>query len=174
MQKTIGNVFVFLQFSCLRPALAALASKSFISSSMVIKFSRIFHTAFKFRCIFMRRETKFSKICFPPSLGSIILSTAAKEFLFKGFFLGPVPVRLPPLKTPLDLQKVVVEPNVSPTFSLLGPSWFEYASKLLFYLNVFPARAASTFLQIMFNKNPTFRIECASECPLAASGPQSR
>ena len=122
----------------------------------------------------MRHETKFLKICFPPSLGSIILSTAAKEFLFKGFFLGPVPVRLPPLKTPLDLQKVMVKRTVSSTFSLFGPSWFEYASKLLFYLNVFPARAGSTFLQIMFNKNPIFWIECASECPLAASGPQSR
>ena len=173
-KKTIANLVLFSHFSCLRLALAALADNSFISSSMVIIFSRFFHTVFKFCCIFMRRETKFLKICFPPSLGSIILPAAPKEFLFKGFFLGPVPVRLPPLKTPLDLQKVVVKPNVSSTFSLFGPSWFEYASKLLFYLNVLPARAGSTFLQIMFNKNPTFRIECASECPLAASGPQSR
>ena len=72
----------------------------------------------------------------PALVGDIILSAAAKEFLFKGFFLGPVPVRLPPLKTPLDLQKVVVKPNVSSTFSLFGPSWFEYASKLLIYLNI--------------------------------------
>ena len=36
----------------------------------------------------------------------------------------------------------------SSTFSLFGPSWFEYASKLLIYLNVLPARAGSTFLQI--------------------------
>ena len=34
------------------------------------------------------------------------------------------------------------------TFSLFGPSCFEYASKLLIYLNVLPARAGSTFLQI--------------------------
>ena len=115
---------------------------------MVIVISRFFHTAFKFCCIFMRRETKFLKICFPPSLGSIILPAGPKEFLFKGFFLGPVPVRLPPLKTPLDLQKIVVKPNVFSTFSFFGPSWFEYASKLLIYLNVPPARAGSTFLQI--------------------------
>ena len=66
----------------------------------------------------MRHDTKFLKICFPPSLGGIILSAAAKEFLFKGLFLGPVPVRLPPLKTPLDLQKVVVKPNVFSTLAL--------------------------------------------------------
>ena len=144
----MANFVLFSHFSCLRLALAALADKSFISSSMVIVFSRFFHTVFKFCCISMRHDTKFLKICFPPSLGSIILSAAAKEFLFKGFFLGPVPVRLPPLKTPLDLQKVVVKPNVSSTFSLFGPSWFEYASKLLIYLNVLPARAGSTFLQI--------------------------
>ena len=90
--------------------------KSFISSSMGIIFSRFFHTAFKFCCISMRHETKFLKICFPPSLGSIILPTAPKEFLFKGFFLGPVPVRLPPLKTPLDLQKVMVKPVVFQNF----------------------------------------------------------
>ena len=148
LQKTIANCALFLQFSSLRLALAALADKSFISSSMVIIFSRFFHTAFKFCCISMRHETKFLKICFPPSLGSIILSTAAKEFLFKGFFLGPVPVRLPPLKTPLDLQKVVVKPNVFSTLALFSPSWFEHAPKLLIYLNVLPARAGSTFLQI--------------------------
>ena len=148
LQKTIANLVLFLQFSCLRLALAALADNSFISSSMVIIFSRFFHTAFKFCCIFMRRETKFLKICFPPSLGSIILPAGPKEFLFKGFFLGPVPVRLPPLKTPLDLQTIVVKGNVASTFSLFGPSWFEYASKLLIYLNVLPARAGSTFLQI--------------------------
>ena len=34
------------------------------------------------------------------------------------------------------------------TFSFFGPSWFEYASKLLIYLNILPARAGSTFLQI--------------------------
>ena len=158
----------------MRLALAALADNSFISSSMVIIFSRFFHTVFKFCCILIRHETKFLKICFPPSLGSIILPAAPKEFLFKGFFLGPVPVRLPPLQTPLNFQKVMVKPNVFSTFSLFGPSWFEYASKLLIYLNILPARAGSTFLQIMFNKNPIFRIECASECPLAASGPQSR
>ena len=147
-KKTIANHVLFSHFSCLRLAIAALADKSFISSSMVIIFSRFFHTAFKFCCISMRHETKFLKICFPPSLGSIILPAAPKEFLFKGFFLGPVPVRLPPLKTPLDLQKVVVKPNVFSTFSLFGPSWFEYASKLLIYLNILPARAGSTFLQI--------------------------
>ena len=147
-KKTIANLILFSHFSCLRLALAALADNSFISSSMVIIFSRFFHTVFKFCCIFMRRETKFLKICFPPSLGSIILPAAPKEFLFKGFFLGPVPVRLPPLKTPLDLQKVVVKPNVFSTFSVFGPSWFEYASKLLIYLNILPARAGSTFLQI--------------------------
>ena len=48
----------------------------------------------------------------PALVGDIILPAAPKEFLFKGFFLGPVPVRLPPLKTPLDLQKIVVKPNV--------------------------------------------------------------
>ena len=115
---------------------------------MVIVFSRFFHTVFKFCCISMRHDTKFLKICFPPSLGSIILSAAAKEFLFKGFFLGPVPVRLPPLKTPLDLQKVVVKPNVFSTLALFSPSWFEHAPKLLIYVNVLPARAGSTFLQI--------------------------
>ena len=144
----MGNTIQFLQCSCLRLALAALADNSFISSSMVIIFSRFFHTVFKFCCVSMRHDTKSLKICFPPSLGSIILSAAAKEFLFKGFFLGPVPVRLPPIKTPLDLQKVVVKPNVFSTFSLFGPSWFEYASKLLVYLNVLPAQAGSTFLQI--------------------------
>ena len=34
------------------------------------------------------------------------------------------------------------------TFSLFGPFWFESAPKLLIYLNVLPARAGSTFLQI--------------------------
>ena len=148
MPKAVVNCASFLQFSSLRLALAALADKSFISSSMVIIFSRFFHTVFKFCCIFMRRETKFLKIWFPPSLGSIILPAAPKEFLFKGFCLGPVPVRLPLVKTPLDLQKVVVKPLVFSTFSLFGPSWFEYASKLLIYLNIPPARAGSTFLQI--------------------------
>ena len=148
LQKTIAHCVLFLQFSCLRLALAALADKSFISSSMVIIFSRSFHTAFKFCCVSMRHDTKYLKICFPPTLGSIILSTAAKEFLFKGFFLGPVPVRLPPLKTPLDLQKVVVKPNVFSTLALFSPSWFELAPKLLIYVNVLPARAGSTFLQI--------------------------
>ena len=147
-KKTIANLVLFSHFSCLRLASAALADKSFISSSMVIVFSRFFHTVFKFCCISMRHDTKFLKICFPPSLGSIILSAAAKEFLFKGFFLGPVPVRLPPLKTPLDLQKVVVKPNVFSTLALFSPSWFEYAPKLFIYLNVLPARAGSTFLQI--------------------------
>ena len=147
-KKTIGNTTKFLQFSCLRLALAALADNSFISSSIVIIFSRFFHTVFKFCCIFMRRETKFLKICFPPSLGSIILPAGPKEFLFKGFFLGPVPVRLPPLQTPLDLQKVVMKPNVFSTLALFGPSCFEYASKLLIYLVILPARAGSTFLQI--------------------------
>ena len=144
----MANLILFSHFFCLRLASAALADKSFISSSMVIVFSRSFHTVFKFWCISMRHDTKFLKICFPPSLGNIILSTAAKEFLFKGFFLGPVPVRLPPLKTPLDFQKVMVKPNVFSTFSFFGPSWFEYASKLLIYLNILPARAGSTFLQI--------------------------
>ena len=111
-KKTIANLLLFSHFSCLRLAMAALADNSFISSSMVIIFSRFFHTAFKFCCISMRHDTKFLKICFPPSLGSIILPAAPKEFLFKGFLLRPVPVRLPPLKTPLDFQKVMVKPNV--------------------------------------------------------------
>ena len=121
LQKTIVKCILFLQFSCLRLALAALADKSFISSSMVIIFSRFFHTAFKFCCIPIRHETKFLKIWFPPSLGSIMLSAAAKEFLFKGFFLGPDPVRLPLLKTPLDLQKVMVKPGVFQHFHFSDP-----------------------------------------------------
>ena len=96
----------------------------------------------------MRHEAKFLKICFPPSLGNIISPAASKEFLFKGFFLGPVPLRLPPLKTPLDLQKVVVKPNVFSTLATFSHSWFEHAPKLLIYVNVLPARAGSTFLQI--------------------------
>ena len=147
-RKTIANCTLFSHFSCLRLALAALAGNSFISSSMVIIFSRFLHTVFKFCCISMWCETKFLKICFPPSLGSIILPDTPKEFLFKGFFLGPVPVRLPPLKTPLDLQKVVVKPNVFSTLALFSPSWFEHAPKLLIYVHVLPARAGSTFLQI--------------------------
>ena len=115
---------------------------------MAIIFSRFFLTAFKFCCISMRHDTKFLKICFPPSLGSIILSTAAKEFLFKGFFLGPAPLCLPPLKTPLALSKNYRKTCRFSTFSLFGSSRFEYASKLLIYLNVLPARAGSTFLQI--------------------------
>ena len=147
-KKAIANHVLFSHFSCLRFALAALADNSFISSSMVIIFSRFFHTVFKFCCIFMRRETKFLKICFPPSLGNIILPDGPKEFLFKGFFFAPVPVRLPPLKTPLDLQKLVVKPNVFSTWAPFSHSWFEHAPKLLIYVNVLPARAGSTFLQI--------------------------
>ena len=45
-------------------------------------FSRFFYTILKFWCIFMRNDAKFLKIWFPPSLGSIILPTAPKEFLF--------------------------------------------------------------------------------------------
>ena len=101
-----------------------------------------------FYYISMRYQANFLNICFPPSLGSIILSAAAKEFLFKGFFLGLVPVRLPPLKTPLDLQKVVVKPNVFSQWAPFSHSWFEHAPKLFIYLNVLPARAGSTFLQI--------------------------
>ena len=36
----------------------------------------------------MRHQTNFLKICFPPSLGSIILPTATKQFLFKILFFG--------------------------------------------------------------------------------------
>ena len=120
-EKTIGNCTLFLQFSYLRLALAALANKSFISSSMVVIFSRFFHTAFKFCCISMRHETKFLKICFPPSLGSIILPTAPKEFLFKSFFLGPAALCLPPLKAPLLSQKIVVKPVVFQHFHYSAP-----------------------------------------------------
>ena len=173
----MGNTIQFLQFSCLRLASAALADKSFISSSMVIIFSRCFHTVFKFCCIFMRRETKFLKICFPPSLGSIILSTAPKEFLFKGFFLGPVPVRLPPLKTPLDLQKVGVKPNVFSTFSFFWTLLVRVCIKIADLSICTPRSNRKHILAnrctIMFNKNPTFRVGCASERRLAASGPQS-
>ena len=174
LQKTIANLKLFSHFSCLRLALAALADNSFVSSSMAIIFSRFFHTAFKFCCISMRHETKFLKICFPPSLGSIILSTAAKEFLFKGFFLGPVPVRLPPLKTPHDLQKVMVKPIVSQLRTLLVRVCIKIA-----YLSKYTPRSSRKHILanrcfIVFNKNPTFRLECASELLLAASGPQSR
>ena len=43
LQKTIANCALFLQFSSLRLALAALADKSIISSSMVIVFSRSYY-----------------------------------------------------------------------------------------------------------------------------------
>ena len=36
----------------------------------------------------MRYQTNFLKICFPLSLGSIILPTATKQFLFKILFFG--------------------------------------------------------------------------------------
>ena len=46
-------------------------------------------------------------------------------------------------------------------FSLFGPSCFEYASKLLIYLNVLPARAGSTFLQIGAQS-------CSTKCNFSA------
>ena len=49
---------------------------------------------------------------------------------------------------PFKSLKNIGKPYRFSTFSLFGPSWFEYASKLLIYLNVLPARAGSTFLQI--------------------------
>ena len=135
----MANCALFLQFSSLRLALAALADKSFISSSNVIIFSRFFHTAFKFCCISMRHDTKFLKICFPPSLGSIILPTAPKEFLFKSFFFGTCPTSLATTKSPLKSLKNSGKTNRFKTNSPFGPSCFEYASKLLIYLNVPPA-----------------------------------
>ena len=121
LQKTIQNCALFLQFSFLGLALAALADKSFISSSMVIIFSRFVHTAFRFCCISIRHKANVLKICFPPSLGTIILPTAPKEFLFKSFFLGPAPLCLPPLKAPLLSQKIVVKPNVFQHFHFSAP-----------------------------------------------------
>ena len=50
--------------------------------------------------------------------------------------------------TPFALSKNNVKTCRFSTSSHFGPSWFEYASKLLIYLNVLPARAGSTFLQI--------------------------
>ena len=120
-KKQYETLYYFYNFLVCDLLLAALADKSFISSLTVNIFSRFFHTAFKVCCISMRHETKFLKIWFPPSLGNIILPAASKEFLFKAFFLGPVPVRLPPLKTPFDLQKVLVKPVVFQYFHFSDP-----------------------------------------------------
>ena len=58
------------------------------------------------------------------------------------------PTLLATTKSPLALSKNNGKTSSFSTFSLFGPSCFEYASKLLIYLNVLPARAGSTFLQI--------------------------
>ena len=177
LQKAIANCALFLQFSSLRLALAALADKSFISSSMVILFSRFFHTAFKFCCISMRHDTNFLKICFRPSLESISLPTAPKEFLFKSFFLGPAPLCLPPLKAPLLSQTNVVKLIV---FNILTfrALLVRICIKIAYLSKCTPRSSRKHILAnrctILFNKNPIFRVGCTSECLLAASGPQSR
>ena len=58
------------------------------------------------------------------------------------------PIALQRAYDPFDPLKVMVKPNVFSTLALFSPSCFEYAPKLLIYLNVLPARAGSTFLQI--------------------------
>ena len=148
LQKTSEKCVLCLQFSFLGLALAALADKSFISSSTVIIFSRFFHTAFRFCCISIRHRANFLKICFPPSLGTIILPTAPKEFRLKTFCFWTCPTPFVATKCSLPLSKKHIKTNENSTISLFGPPWFEYALKLHIYKKVLPARAGSTFLQI--------------------------
>ena len=120
MQKTIGNCTLFLQFSSLRLALAALADKSFISSSMVIIFSRFFHTAFKFCCISMRHETKFLKML-PALAGEHYFDNRPKGISHQKLLFGTCSTLLATTKSPLALSKKHTKTNGFLTFSLFGP-----------------------------------------------------
>ena len=84
----------------------------------------------------------------PALAGEHYFANRPKGISLQKLLFGTCPTLRATTKSPLALSKNSGEARRFSTFSLFGPSWFEYASKLLIYLNVLPARAGSTFLQI--------------------------
>ena len=84
----------------------------------------------------------------PALAGDSYFANRPKGISLQKLLFGTCPTTFATTKSPLALSKNNGKTRRFSTFSLFGPSCFEYASKLLIYLNVLPARAGSTFLQI--------------------------
>ena len=84
----------------------------------------------------------------PAFAGEHYFANRPKGISLQNLLFGTCPTLLATTRSPLKAYKNNNKTCRFSTFSLFGPSWFEYASKLLIYLNVLPARAGSTFLQI--------------------------
>ena len=72
----------------------------------------------------MRHQANFLKICFPPSLGSIILPTAPSNFFSKSYFLAAEPSLLWPLNASLPCQFLIQNPHWK---SKWGICWAPFA-----------------------------------------------
>ena len=84
----------------------------------------------------------------PALAGEHYFANRPKGISLQKLLFGTCPTTFATAKCPLEAQKNSGKTRRFSTFSLFGLSCFEYASKLLIYLNVIPARAGSTFLQI--------------------------
>ena len=72
----------------------------------------------------MRYQANFLKICFPPSLGSIILPTAPSNLFSKSYFLAAEPSLLWPLNASLPCQFLIRNANWK---SKWGICWAPFA-----------------------------------------------
>ena len=84
----------------------------------------------------------------PALAGEHYFDNRPKGISLQKLLSGTAPTMLATTQSPLALSKNNGKACRFSAFSLFGPSCFEYASKLLIYLNVLPARAGTTFLQI--------------------------
>ena len=84
----------------------------------------------------------------PALAGEHYFANRPKGISLQKLLFGACPTLLATTKSLLAFLKSSGKPCRFSTFSLFGPSWFEYTSKLLIYLNILPARAGRTFLQI--------------------------
>ena len=121
----------------------------------------------------------------PALVGEHYFANRPKGISLQKLLFGSCPTPLATTKSPLKAKKNNGKTCRFSTFSLSGLNIFTFRAhlvrvciKVAYLSKCIPHSSRKHILAnrciIMFNKNLTFRIECASECLLAASGLHSR